>query len=154
MCTQNYLEYITRTNKTIRSNEKDDIWPADNIQSTEIILTELLRLKQFQKRSLSGTSFIVNSITVEKNLLTFALLPTFGYVFSVDRRTQRVSGRDGFESLRSLHFLRILFCNCFNFFSLLCIKLSIHGISSLPFPTKGEPWHRRCSKMSLPDQRT
>ena len=82
MCTQNYLEYITRTNKTIR-NEKDDIWPADNIQSTEIILTELLRLKQFQKRSLSGTSFIVNSITVEKNLLTFALLPTFGYVFQL-----------------------------------------------------------------------
>ena len=94
MCTQNYLEYITRTNKTIR-NEKDDIWPADNIQSTEIILTELLRLKQFQKRSLSGTSFIVNSITVEKILLTFALLPTFGYVFQLIEEPNEYLGETG-----------------------------------------------------------
>lgn len=99
MCTQNYLEYITRTNKTIRSNEKDDIWPADNIQSTEIILTELLRLKQFQKRSLSGTSFIVNSITVEKNLLTFALLPTFGYVVqSIEEPIEYLGGSSPFEA--------------------------------------------------------
>ena len=76
-------------------NEKDDIWPADNIQSTEIILAELLRLKQFQKRSLSGTSFIVNSITVEKNLLTFALLPTFGYVIQLIEEPNEYLGETG-----------------------------------------------------------
>lgn len=69
--------------------------PRITYKRPEIILTELLRLKQFQKRSLSGTSFIVNSITVEKNLLTFALLPTFGYVFQLIEEPNEYLGGTG-----------------------------------------------------------